>query len=146
MKTSAWSWGAGLLLTAFLSAGPAHAQLARTWIASFGVDTNPCTRALPCRSPSHAAGTTAAGGEINCIDPADFNGFVISHSLTIDCAGTFGGTINVPFVWRIDGTGAVVKLRNLTMSGNGTIVGGNAIEMMRGSTLFVENCRITNFR
>ena len=42
-----------LLVTLFtlgLSAAPAHAQLARTFVSSFGNDANDCSRLAPCRT------------------------------------------------------------------------------------------------
>ena len=53
-----------------LSAAPAYAQLARTFVSSFGNDANDCSRAAPCRTFQRAHDGTLSQGEITVLDPA----------------------------------------------------------------------------
>jgi len=48
MNNFAVSCTVGLFAAVCLSAVPAHAQLARTWVASNGNNANTCSRANPC--------------------------------------------------------------------------------------------------
>ena len=45
-------------------------QATRTWVSGVGDDVNPCSRTAPCKTFAGAISKTAAGGEINCLDPA----------------------------------------------------------------------------
>src|ERR1700754_555045 len=114
---------AGLLLPALASA-PAHAQATRTWVSGVGDDANPCSRTAPCKTFAGAISKTAAGGEINCLDPGGFGTVTITKSMTIDCAGTLGsilasGTNGVNVNDANTGTPGTIKviLRNLTING-----------------------------
>ena len=60
-----------LILTLFLAAGPAQAQLQRTWAATTGNDANTCQRSAPCLTFQGAFAKTAADGDINCLDAGD---------------------------------------------------------------------------
>ncbi|MBV8568762.1 MAG: hypothetical protein JO273_25245 [Methylobacteriaceae bacterium] len=126
------------------------AQNARSWVASNGVDGNPCTLAQPCASFHRAIAQTNDGGEINCVDQGEFgNGLnlVISKSLTIDCEGVQGRISITTGIDAIDVTGpsdsVVVTLRGLDISGNG--VGSNGIFFDTGAALHVEKCVIHGF-
>ena len=55
-----------------LWSAPAAAQATRTWISGVGDDANPCSRTAPCKTFQGAISKTAAGGEINCLDPGGF--------------------------------------------------------------------------
>lgn len=59
-------------LFAPLLAQPAHAQATRTWVSGVGDDANPCSRTAPCKTFAGAISRTAAGGEIDCLDPGGF--------------------------------------------------------------------------
>src|SRR5919205_4608480 len=72
---------------------PAHAQATRTWVSGVGDDANPCSRTAPCKTFAGAISKTAAGGEINCLDPAGFGAVTITKSITIDCHHTEGGIL-----------------------------------------------------
>src|SRR5450432_4611391 len=70
---------------------PAHAQASRTWISGVGDDANPCSRTAPCKTFAGAISKTAAGGEIDCLDPGGFGVVTITKAMTISCeAGTAG--------------------------------------------------------
>src|SRR5213082_3549313 len=81
-----------LVCSLFLSSA-AHAQATRTWVSGVGDDVNPCSRTAPCKTFAGAISKTAAGGEINCLDPGGFGTVTITKSMTIDCTGTFGSIL-----------------------------------------------------
>src|SRR5262247_639577 len=85
-----------LLLVAFvlMFTGLAYGQATRTWVSGVGDDANPCSRTAPCRTFAGAISKTAAGGEINCLDPASYGILTITKSITVDCSGTFGTILN----------------------------------------------------
>src|SRR5215210_9047037 len=100
---------------------PANAQATRTWVSGVGDDVNPCSRTAPCKTFAGAISKTAAGGEINCLDPGGFGGVTITKSLTIKCHYTEGGVL-------VSGTNAIVvnalatdkvTLRGLDINGIG---------------------------
>jgi hypothetical protein len=125
---------------------PAHAQATRTWVSGVGDDANPCSRTAPCKTFAGAISKTATGGSINCLDPGGFGAITITKSITIDCGNTFAGVL-------ASGTNGInvnaaatdiVTLRGLSIEGTGTgLIGINVIS---GSIVHVENCKITGFR
>jgi len=139
----------------------AQAQNSRSFIASFGSDAADCTTpAAPaggvgaCRSINGALAKTNAGGEIDAVDPAEYNpgGFTISiiKSITIDGSGAGLAGVsatNAGSVISIGATAAtdVVVLRALSVNGRGSaafgigVIGGQSI-----AQLHIENCVISN--
>src|SRR5205085_2322693 len=96
----------GLLLGFGLPTTSAHAQATRTWVSGVGDDANPCSRTAPCKTFAGAISKTAAGGEIDCLDPGGFGAVTITKAITIDC-GTFpGGILNSTFNGVIVNTAA----------------------------------------
>src|SRR5215471_18062583 len=74
-----------MLATAFacsLATAPAHAR-ARTFVASYGNDSNPCTFGSPCKTFQVAVNAVDAGGEVTAIDSAGFGPISISKAVTI---------------------------------------------------------------
>jgi hypothetical protein len=140
------------LAVTLLIAGPAQAQATRTWVSGVGDDANPCSRTAPCKTFPGAISKTAAGGEINCLDPGGFGTVTITKSITIDCHEIFGSIlhsatngINIVF----DSFGAdvrkTVRLRNLLLNGAGTTEGAIGINIsggttIAGGTVIVEDC------
>jgi hypothetical protein len=134
------------------AAAPANAQglPTRTWISGVGDDNNPCSRTAPCKTWAGAISKTAAGGEIDALDPGGFGGVTITQAITLDggggqvasvlVSGTNGITVSA-------GPTDVVILRNLringiSQSGSG---GTNGISFTSGAVLSVENCFIFDF-
>ena len=122
-----------------------HAQATRTWVSGVGDDANPCSRTAPCKTFAGAISKTAAGGEINVIDPGGFGAVTITKAITIDGGGTFASVLAAGTNGIVinAGTADVVTLRNLSMNGVGT--GLNGIRFLAGKALHVENCAIFNF-
>src|SRR4051794_2789762 len=79
----------------------AFGQATRTWVSGVGDDANPCSRTAPCKTFAGAISKTAAGGEINCLDPGGFGGVTITKALAIKCHYTEGGVL-------VAGTNAIV--------------------------------------
>ena len=139
-----------MLLVLFFCASAAHAQATRTWVSGVGDDVNPCSRTAPCKTFAGAISKTAAGGEINCIDPGGFGALTITKAITIDCSYTEGGVlvagsngINVNA-----GANDVVTLRGLDFFGAvaPNAVATNGIVFNSGAALIVERCTIRQFQ
>lgn len=146
--------GAALLGSSLLFAEPVQAQATRTWVSGVGDDVNPCSRTAPCKTFAGAISKTAAGGEIDCLDPGGFGTVTITKSITIDCTGTFGSVLNSGgingFVINDSATGTPgtirVILRGLSVDGAGVTPGLNGIRFVSGASLLVENVMIQNSR
>jgi hypothetical protein len=128
-----------------LHTAPAQAQATRTWISGVGDDVNPCSRTAPCKTFAGAISKTAAGGEIDCLDPGGFGTLTITKAITLDCtfangsilaSGTNG--INVSA-----GVNDIVVIRGLSFNGAGT--GLDGIKFNSGAQLSVEHCFILGF-
>ena len=133
----------------FLALSPALAQAPRTWVSGTGDDNNPCSRTAPCKTFQGALDNnkTAAGGEINCLDPGDFGRVLITFSVTISCeAGTAGILAPTPNsgIYIAAATTDVISLRGLDIEGQGT--GGGGIYIQTAKAVHIENCTIRNFR
>src|SRR5215469_5845648 len=71
-----------LLAAAFacsLGTAPANAR-ARTFVASYGNDANPCTFGSPCKTFQVAVNAVDAGGEVTAIDSAGFGPINITRA------------------------------------------------------------------
>jgi len=123
------------------------AQASRTWVSGVGDDVNPCSRTAPCKTFAGAISKTAAGGEIDALDPAGYGALTITKAITID-----GGGGQVASV-LVSGTNGIVVsanastdgviLRNLRINGIGT--GLNGVQFLSGKALGIENCAIFGF-
>src|SRR5580704_5414786 len=82
---------------------PAHAQATRTWVSGVGDDANTCSRTAPCLTFAGAITKTAAGGEIDALDPGGFGAVSITKSITIDGGG------GVASVMASGGSGIIVS-------------------------------------
>jgi len=134
--------------TAFVAAvsfaAPASAQATRTWVSGVGDDVNPCSRTAPCKTFAGAISKTAAGGEINCLDPAGYGAVTITKSLTIDCHYTEGGAL-------AGGNGIVVNalstdvvtLRGLDIFGVSPPTHG--VRIVAAGAVHIEDCVIRRF-
>jgi hypothetical protein len=131
-------------LVALLYAAPAQAQT-RTWVSGVGNDANPCSRTAPCKTFAGAISKTAAGGEINCLDPGGFGAVTITKAITIACEGVTAGVVVPGTNGIIVNAGASdnVTLRGIDINGDGT--GLNGIRFLAGKALIVDNCQIYGF-
>ena len=128
-----------------LSQTSAHAQAARTFVASNGNDNQACSRAQPCRTFAGAIAKTAAGGVINCVDAADYAAVTIAKSIAIVCDNTTAGiSSNAVAVTVSIATTDTVTLSGLDLEGNG--VGTAGVSLANGGTLELRKVRISGFR
>jgi hypothetical protein len=116
----------------------AEAQATRTWVSGVGDDANPCSRTAPCKTFAGAISKTAAGGEINAIDPGGYGAVTITKSITIDGGGTFASILAAGTTGIIVNAGPsdVVTIRNVAINGFNT--GVNGIRFIAGGALHVE--------
>ena len=125
-----------------------QAQATRTWVSGVGDDVNPCSRTAPCKTFAGAISKTAAGGEIDVLDPGGFGTLTVNKSITID--GTqgsgYGSALSGPSSAFVINAGAndVVTLRNLAINGNTTGLAG--VRILAAKAVSIENCVIFNFR
>lgn len=133
-----------LIVSAGLSI-TADAQASRTFVSGVGDDANPCSRTAPCHTFAGAISKTAAGGEIDVLDPGGFGAVTITKAITISGDASLGGitasgisgiTVNA------NPTTDTVILRNLLIDGAGVGPGGNGIRYLSGLQLVVENVSI----
>src|SRR5258708_6829298 len=117
----------------------------RTWVSGVGDDLNPCTRTAPCLTFAGALVKTAAGGEIDALDPGDFGAVTITKSISIVANGVNAGIVasGVNAIIVSAGFNDVVTLKGLTLEGTG--LGLSGIKFNTGAVLQVENCTINNF-
>jgi hypothetical protein len=145
MKTRLASVAAIAVAATMVYAAPASAQATRTWVSGVGDDVNPCSRTAPCKTFAGAISKTAAGGEINCLDPGGFGAVTIVKSMTISCPYTEGGalaggngiTVNMP------ATTDVTFIRGLDVFG--VSPPSNGIRFVNNGTLHVEDTVIRRF-
>ena len=133
-------------------ASPAFAQATRTWISGVGDDANPCSRTAPCKTFAGAISKTAAGGEINTIDPGGFGAVTITKSITLRSdgvnagilvLGTNGITINA-------GVNDKVILEGLDIEGLGNTSSGQTspagVSVIQAAEVTIRNSDIRNFQ
>jgi Right handed beta helix region len=130
---------------AVLFTAPALAQATRTWVSGVGDDANPCSRTAPCKTFAGAISKTAAGGEINVLDPGGFGAVTITKSISIIAdhveagvlvSGTNGIIVNVLSTDK-------VLLEGLDIEGLGT--GLDGIKIIGGGKTTIRKCSIRNF-
>src|SRR5438552_11411042 len=83
-----------IVILALAGAAVANAQATRTWVSGVGDDVNPCSRTAPCKTFACAISKTAAGGEIDALDPGGFGAVTITKSITIEGAGTLASVLS----------------------------------------------------
>ena len=76
---------------AIVSSATLRAQATRTWVSGVGDDVNPCSRTAPCKTFAGAISKTAAGGEIDVLDPGGFGAVSITKSIAIENDGALAG-------------------------------------------------------
>jgi hypothetical protein len=137
---------ASFLFAAFLASTSASAQV-RTFVASTGSDSNPCSRSAPCRTFQAAVDAAAPGGEVVALDSAGFGSNVtINKAVSIVAPeGVYAG-VTVFSGAGIDikaGASDTVILRGLTIIEQG--VGSYGVIFNSGKTLHIESCVVNGF-
>lgn len=141
---------AKLLAIVVMGAGMMYGQASRTWVSGVGDDANPCSRTAPCKTFAGAISKTAAGGEIDALDPGGFGALTITKAITIDGGGGQVASVLVSGTNGIvvqAGANDVVILRNLRINGIvGSGAGGlNGVRFLSGKDLNIESCYIFGF-
>jgi len=120
---------------------PARAQLFRTYLASDGNDSSPCTLAQPCRLLPAALAAVANEGEVWMLDSANYNTATVevTKSVTIQAVpGALGSVVtNGHFAINIDTPGVKVTLRNLHMK---RLTDGSGIVFSQGAEFNMSDC------
>jgi hypothetical protein len=157
MKTSGAFAVASAIILAICAVPADAAMLNRTYVSNSGNDANPCTLTSPCASFQAALNTTAAGGEVDCLNTGDFGnyegsgniGIVISQSVSIICEGANHGTIlTTGGNWGVTvgafSNNSVVYLSGLDINGlNGA--GAIGLNVTSASTVYIVNSSIRGF-
>lgn len=133
------------VLLALLICGAATLQAqVRTWVSTEGVDTNPCTRALPCRNFDVATNAVATGGEVVALDSGGYGPVLVTKSVAIIApsgihaaiAPTTGAAITV------NAGSSLVVLRGLYLNSQGALSG---IALNSAQVLYIESCVVSGF-
>jgi hypothetical protein len=69
----------------------ASGPLPRSWVASAGKDSNPCTRQAPCATFQRAFTQTSTGGQIDVVDSSLYSPVTITRAVTIKAVGVLAG-------------------------------------------------------
>ena len=136
-----------VVLLALGFASLAQAQATRTWVSGVGDDANPCSRTAPCKTFAGAISKTASPGIINCLDPGGFGAVTITKSIMIDCTGTIGSVLSSGVQGVIVNALATDKviLRNIDITGAGTTLGTNGINIAQAGSVSVEGVTIETY-
>jgi len=120
----------------------ASAAAQRTFLASTGNDTAPCSLTQPCRGFARAITQTNSGGEVIVLDSAGYGPVTITKSVSliapggvyagITVTGGDGITVNAP--------GAIVVLRGLSINGQG---GSNGVNVLQAERVRIESCVVS---
>jgi len=138
------------LFASFVFSSAASAQASRTWISGVGDDVNPCSRTAPCKTFAGAISKTAAGGEINCLDPGGFGGVTITKAITLACDGAIGSILvsGVNAIIVNAGPNDHIVISGLELEGLAVAPGTQGltgINFLAGKSLTVRNTSIRNF-
>lgn len=131
---------------------PAQARQ-RSFVASYGDDTNICDTFFPCRTFAKAVTVTDPNGEVVALDSAEYGAVTLTQSISLTVAPGFyagisvfpSGTSAKTAGVTIATAGVNIVLRGLTIidqSGDyGILITADAT----GAKLSIENCVISNF-
>jgi hypothetical protein len=126
----------------------AHAQTARTWVATTGTDSGTCQRTAPCRTFNYAQGWTTTGGEVIAVDSGTYPAVTVSKSITLMAPdgvhavispGTHHSAVEI-----YASAGSSVTLRNLSIV-NDNPSAQYGVAFYSGAELTVDRCRVSGF-
>ena len=135
-----------IALACSLFAAPVHAQSIRTFVSVAGSDSNPCSLAQPCRHFQAAVAATAAGGEVDALDPGAYGSFTISQAITIQGQGWayVAPPANGAAITINAGASDKIAIHDVTLNGVG-VAGAAGIAFNSGAELQVVGCVVRNF-
>jgi hypothetical protein len=116
----------------------------RTFVASYGSDGASCTLNAPCRSFGTAIAHADDRGEVIVLDSGGYGRVTITKSVSIVApSGVYAGITAFTGTNGIDvqGAGVTVKLRGLTISGQGGVHG---ISFTQGTSLHLDQCVVSD--
>ncbi|MDH7974987.1 IPT/TIG domain-containing protein [Sphingomonas sp. AR_OL41] len=122
----------------------------RTWVSGTGNDANDCSRGAPCLTFAGAFANTLAGGEINCVDGADYGRVTITRAVAIVCdaAGAHVLVGNGDGIVVNAGASDAVTLSGLDIStnpGNLGITPLSGIKLLSAGSLTIANTQLRGF-
>ena len=130
----------------------------RTFVASYGLDTNPCSLSSPCRGFQAAINAVAAGGEVVALDSGGYGAMEIHKSVSVIVpTGIHAGlspNTGIPLPGYPGQSGVVlidildtdiVVLRGLSINHQGTVTGGVEWISSNGGAVYVENTVVNGF-
>src|SRR5216683_4019773 len=130
---------AALALAVTLPAVPAQAQSIRTFVSTAGSDNPSCSLASPCRHFSAAVAATAAGGEVDALDPGAYGSFTISQAITIEGQGwSYVAPPSNGNAITINAVSGNVFIRGVSLNGVG-VANANGILFNSGGSLNVQD-------
>src|SRR5260370_19108694 len=138
-----------MLLVAFaLGTTAAYGQASRTWVSGVGDDANPCSRTAPCKTWAGAISKTAAGGEIDALDPGGFGAVTIVKAITLDGGGGQVASIVASGTNAIilqAGAADEVIIRNIRINGIRQAISPrtNGSRWKSGGSLHVGHCLVS---
>jgi hypothetical protein len=139
--------GGVLVVAAFPAA--AFGQATRTWVSGVGDDANPCSRTAPCKTFAGAISKTAAGGEIDVLDPGGYGALTITKSITISATGVTAGVVVSGTNGFVVAAGANDKIRLHGLDVNGLGQTGNAglngVRILTAGQVRIEESRVYGF-
>ncbi|HEY5410284.1 MAG TPA: right-handed parallel beta-helix repeat-containing protein [Caulobacteraceae bacterium] len=123
----------------------ASAQNTQSFVASTGDDTAACTRGAPCRNIQAALGKTVAGGEVDCLDAADYGVMTITQAITIQCTtlGSVTAPSGITAVTIQAGANDAIHLSGLAIEAQGA--GQYGIRINSAGSVTIEHCVISGF-
>src|SRR5438128_7582627 len=126
-----------------LSASSAWA-LPRTFVSSYGKDTNPCTVEKPCRTFAAAIAATDINGQVIAVDSAGYGPVTLTsdgisiigapgiHAAITTIGNTDAVTLNGP-------TNGTIVLRNLYITSDGTGSTTKGVVVNSGTALTIDH-------
>ncbi len=136
---------AALAFAVTLPGVQAQAQSIRTFVSTAGSDNPSCSLASPCRHFSAAVAATAAGGEVDALDPGAYGSFSITKAITIEGQGwsyvappANGNAIT------INAVSGNVFIRGVSLNGVG-VANATGIRFNSGGSLTVRDSVVRNF-
>ena len=115
----------------------------RTFVATYGSDANPCSRAAPCRSFSVALGVTDPRGEIVALDSGGFGTVAINKAVALIAPAGIHAGITVPTgddgITVAAGATDDVVVRGLAINGTPPTCCSAGIRFLSGRALHVED-------
>lgn len=122
------------------------AQTANTYVSGKGNDSGACSVNQPCRTLQRAVTITAAGGQINALDSADYGYVTINKAISIVSAKGSTGVLapsNISGVTVNAGATDVVNLQGMAIDGAGS--GANGVQFVSGAALNIRDSVIRSF-